>query len=330
MKIIHCAPFNIATKSGGALYANPVKISHGLIQNEHFVHNFDYRDMSRYFSFFRNKKHGQTKMNQFFISLIKDISPDVIIFGHAELIYPETFEYIKQKGIKTLFWYNDIPIQKSFLQITPIFDMIVTTAGGAFIDNLQQFNKNTFFMPNLVDKNIEKYKSFENTAHLYDILFAGRPDKERLKVIFNLKKHFEKRLKIIGDTKHTTIIGHDYFELIKDSKICINHNRSFTLENKWYSSDRLMHILGNGSFCLSTRIINGEDFFEDKLEYYDNMDELIEKSIYFLNHEKSRIEKSIWLYNRVHYLFNAKRVSKYLIDLLLEKSMELKQYEWYK
>ena len=38
MRIIHCAPFNIITKSGGSLYANPIKISQGLIQNNHFVH----------------------------------------------------------------------------------------------------------------------------------------------------------------------------------------------------------------------------------------------------------------------------------------------------
>ena len=50
MRIIHCAPFNIITKTGGALYANPIKISQGLIQNNHFVHNFDYRDTSRYMS----------------------------------------------------------------------------------------------------------------------------------------------------------------------------------------------------------------------------------------------------------------------------------------
>lgn len=330
MRFIHCAPFNMATKSGGALYANPVKISHGLIQNGHFVHNFDYRDMSRYFSFLKNKKHGQKSMNQFFISIIKDIKPDVIIFGHAELIYLETFEYIKQKGIKMLFWYNDIPIQKSFLQVAPLFDIIVTTAGGNFIDNLQQFNQNSFFMPNLVDKNIEKYKSFENGTHLYDILFAARTDGERSQVVSSLSNNFKQGLKVIGDTKETTIIGEPYFELIQNSKICVNHNRNFTLENKWYSSDRLMHILGNGSFCLSTEIVNGEDFFEDKLEYYDDETELIEKATYFLNHEKIRIEKSIWLHEKTHKLFNAKRVSKYLVDLLLQNNIELKQYEWYK
>ena len=70
MRIVHCAPFNILTKSGGSLYSNPIKISQGLVQNNHFVHNFDYRDTSRYLSLFRNKKNGQEKMNTFFRSLI--------------------------------------------------------------------------------------------------------------------------------------------------------------------------------------------------------------------------------------------------------------------
>lgn len=329
MRIIHCAPFNIVTKSGGALYSNPIKISHGLIQNGHFVHNFDYRDMARYFSFFRNKKHGQNKMNHFFISNIDDIKPDLIIFGHAELIYPETFAYIKNQGIKILFWYNDIPIQKSFSQVSPFFDVIVTTAGGKFVENLQKFNKNSFFMPNLVDKNIEKHKSFENDHYMYDILFSGRPDQEREKVISTLKVIYNQKLKIIGDTKKTTIIGEKYFELIQDSKICINHNKKFTLENKWYTSDRLMHILANGSFCLSTKIIGGEDFFEDKLEYYNSEEELMEKVKYFLHHDEQRIEKAIWLHKRVHQLFNAKRVSQYLLDLVYQDLNALEKYEWY-
>ena len=48
MRIIHCAPFNIITKSGGSLYANPIKISQGLIQNNHFVHNFDFGEKRSY------------------------------------------------------------------------------------------------------------------------------------------------------------------------------------------------------------------------------------------------------------------------------------------
>ena len=330
MRFIHCAPFNIFSKVGGSLYSNPIKISQGLIQNNHYVHNFDYRDTSRYLSFFNNKKNGQKKMNKFFISLIDDINPDVIIFGHAELIFEETYEYIKRKKIRMVYWYNDIPLQNYFNKIAHYFDFILTTAGGEFIEEIKKYNKDTFFLPNLVDKNIEKYKCFNNKVFRNEILFTGRKDKERSKLISYLKSTLGSKIKFIGDTKGSVVIGEQYLSEIANSKICVNHNRDFTLKYEWYTSDRLMHIIGNGSFPLSTKIINGEDFFEDKLEYYSSYEELVEKSLYYLDNKEKRVEKSIWLYKRVHELFDSKRVALYIIDLLENNSKNLKSYEWYK
>ena len=332
MRIIHCAPFNIITKTGGSLYANPIKISQGLIQNNHFVHNFDYRDTSRYMSFLRNKKNGQKKMNIFFRNLVDDINPDLIIFGHAELIYEETYEYIKQKNIRMIFWYNDVPIKDYFKEVAHYFDFILTTAGGKFISDIKEYNKNTYFLPNLVDENIEKYKAYKNDSFKYDLLFTGRHDTERAKLIEFINSNINDNIKTkyIGHNKKSVVIGDDYLSAIANSKICINHNRDFTLENEWYTSDRLFHILGNGSFALSTKIINGEDFFEDKLEYYESYEELVSKAHYFINNEKERLEKSEWLRNRVHSLFNSKRIASYILSLLNDDEKDLKTYEWYK
>lgn len=332
MRIIHCAPFNIFTKTGGSLYANPIKITQGLMQNNHFVHNFDYRDTSRYMSFFRNKKNGQKAMNEFFKNLIGDIRPDLIVFGHAELIEEETFEYIKRNNIRMIFWYNDIPIQASFQKIAHYFDFILTTAGGDFISNIKQYNNNVFFLPNLVDENIEKYKAYENKSFENDLLFTARNDPERaeLREYLNANINSDIKIKYIGHNKKSVVIGDAYLKALASSKICVNHNRDFTLMNEWYTSDRLFHILGNGSFALSTKIINGEDFFEDKLEYYESYEDLVSKVHYFLDNEKERLEKSKWLRARVHTLFNSKRVAKYILSLFNDDIIDLKTYEWYK
>ncbi|QKF78383.1 glycosyltransferase [Arcobacter defluvii] len=330
MRIIHCAPFNLFTKIGGSLYSNPVKISMGFVENGHFVHNFDYRDSSRYLSIFKNKKNGQKKMNDFFKSLIDDIAPDLIVFGHAELIFKETFEYIKNKKIRMIYWYNDIPLQKYFEEIASYFDFILTTAGGEFIDKIKEYNQNTYFLPNLVNENIEKYRGFENNSFSYDLLFSGRYDNERGKLIDYINTNTKINIKYIGHNKESVVIGENYLSTIANSKICINHNRDFTLKYEWYTSDRLMHIMGNGSFPLSTKIINGEDFFEDKLEYYETNEELINKIHYFIHNEKERLEKSRWLRTQVHQLFSSKRVTNYILNLLDENNKELKNYEWYK
>ena len=331
MRIIHCAPFNIFTKSGGALYSNPVKISQGFVQNGHFVHNFDYRDTARYFSIFKNKRNGTRKMNNFFKSIVDDINPDIVIFGHAELIEYSTYEYIKNKKIKMIFWYNDLPLPTDMEKKSHYFDLILTTAAGMMLNDLRKFHKVSFFMPNLVDKSIECYKSFTNKCYKNDILFTGRYDNERAELVDYIKNNINTVLpkSFLGLDKNSLVIGDDYLKEIYNSKICLSHNREFSTEYKWFTSDRLMHILGNGSFCLSTPMLNNEDFFEDKLEIYENLEQLHQKVDFYLSNDDKRIQNAKWLYERTHSLFNAKRVTKYIIDLLENDIKELNQYEWF-
>ncbi len=330
MRIIHCAPFNLFTKSGGSLYSNPVKISMGLIQNGHFVHNFDYRDSSRYYSLFKNKKNGQKKMNDLFKTLIDDIKPDLIIFGHAELIDEDTFHEIKRKKIRMIFWYNDMMIDSLFKKVGHLFDSVFITGAGEIIDNLKEFNQNSFFLPNPVNKNIEKYQGYLQKQE-FDLFFSGRKDSDRKDLINYMEKDLNTlKLKIIGQSSDSIVIGDEYFKLIENSKICLNHSRTSYKINKWYTSDRLMHILGNGSFCLSRTIINGEDFFEDKLDYYETEEELYYKVMYYLKNEDERIKKSKWLYKRTHDLFSSEKVSAYMIDILNQDTKSLNKYEWCK
>lgn len=329
MRIIHCAPFNIMTKTGGSLYANPIKISLGLVENGHYVHNFDYRDTARYFSLFKNKSGGIKKMNLHFKQVIDDIAPDLIIFGHAELIHVDTFHYIKSKNIKMIFWYNDMRLEHHFHDIGHLFDVVLITGAGSIIDILKQYNINSYFLPNPVNKNIESYKAFEQTQK-HDLLFSGRKDSQRKELIAYIETYLNNiNINLIGQTQETTITGQKYFELINNTKICLNHNRDEYMVNKWYTSDRLMHVLGNGSFCLSRPIIDGEDFFEDKLDYYNTHDEMREKIYYYLENKEGRIHKTQWLYNRVHELFNTKKIGTYIIDLLNQNARSLTKYEWW-
>lgn len=329
MRIIHCSPFNLFTKVGGCLYSNPVKISMGLIENGHYVHNFDYRDTSRYYSIIKSKSGGIKKMNSLFKTLINDIKPDLIIFGHAELIDEEIFYEIKRRKIKMIFWYNDMIIDSLFKKVGHLFDSVFITGAGKIIDELKVYNQNSFFLPNPVNKNIEKYQGYLKKQE-FDLLFSGRKDADRKDLINYIENNFNKfKLKTIGQTPESIVIGDEYFSLIQNSKICLNHSRTSYKVNKWYTSDRLMHILGNGSFCLSRKIIDGEFFFEDKLDYYETEDELYTKVLYYIENEDERIKKTEWLYNRTHSLFNTKKVSSFMIDILKKDDKTLNNYEWY-
>jgi hypothetical protein len=270
-------------------------------------------------------------MNQFLIQLVDDISPDIVVFGHAELIEYSTYEYIKSKNIKMVFWYNDLPLPTDMKQKSEYFDLILSTAAGMMMDDLRKFHNYSFFMPNLVDKSIERYRSFENISYKSDILFTGRYDNERGELIDFIKNNIETKLPktFLGIDKDSVVIGDEYLKAIADSKIALSHNRKFSTEYKWFTSDRMMHILANGTFCLSTPMLNNEDFFEDKLEIYNNLDELNEKIKFYLNNEDKRINNAKWLYERTHNLFNSKRVTKYILDLVAENEKNLMKYEWF-
>ncbi len=329
MRIIHCAPFNIVTKIGGTLYANPVKISQGLLENNHFVHNFDYRDTARYYSFFKNKKGGVNKMNQLFLECVEAINPELIIFGHAELIAEETFYTLKRKNIKLILWYNDMIIEEHLKKVGHLFDMVLITGAGQILQEVKTFNPNAFFLPNPVNHNVERHQGFTK-LQTHDLLFSGRKDNERTKFIQLIQENLRTLdIKFIGQTHDQTVIGEPYFQLIADSKVCLNHSRDAYRYNKWYTSDRLMHILGNGSFCLSRTIIDGEDFFEDKLVYYDDFEDMRLKTLYYLENTQERIQKTQWLHKRVHTLFNTKSISGYIIHLLEQNHKELCQYLWW-
>jgi len=330
MKIIHCSPFNLFTKTGGCLYSNPVKISMGLVENGHYVHNFDYRDASRYYSLFKSKKSGQKKMNILFKELIYNIKPDLIIFGHAELINEDIFYELKSKNIKMIFWYNDMIIDDLFKKVGHLFDKVFITGAGQIIDDLKKINENSYFLPNPVNKNIENNIGYIANQK-FDLLFSGRKDAERRDLISFMESSFKNlNVKYIGQNSENTVIGNDYFKLISESKICLNHSRKSYMANKWYASDRLSHILGNGSFCLSRTIIDGELFFEDKLDYYDNEIELNEKVNYYLENTEDRISKTKWLHKRIHELFSSERVASYMLDIFNEDHKKLNSYEWYK
>lgn len=328
MRIIHCAPFATYTKIGLSLYTIPIKLSMGFIQNNHFVHNFDYRDTARYLSIFRNKKYGQKKMNEFFKEVVDSLRPDLVILGHAEMIYVDTLEYIKKQGVKIAYWFNDVPLADEFYEFAPYLDLAFATAGGEFVEDMQKKVSRSFFMPNPADVNCEKYRSFENEIFKYDVSMFTRKDSSRVELFEFVNNKMDKNIKklICGETRDSVIMGDDYLRVLRDSKIVINPNRGRGHKYRWYTSDRLMHILGNGSFTITTPILDSEKFFEDKLQSFNNIEELEQKIEYFLKNDKERRDLSKWLWTRTHQLFNAKKVSKYVLDALDEK--DLKEYEW--
>ena len=72
------------------------RINNGFIRLNHSVLEFSDRDIV---SYYRNLKdlNGSKKLNKKLIEVISNYLPDLIVFGHADLINSETLEFIKKK-----------------------------------------------------------------------------------------------------------------------------------------------------------------------------------------------------------------------------------------
>jgi len=95
---------------------------------------------------------------------------------------------------------------------------------------------------------------------------------------------------------------------------------------KYYSSDRITQIIGNGLVCLIDEKTQYNDFFNDKeMVFYKNVGDLSEKIKKISSDEKLR--KRIGQNGKKKYMkyFNSNIVSQYII----EKTLGLKSKNFY-
>ena len=95
---------------------------------------------------------------------------------------------------------------------------------------------------------------------------------------------------------------------------------------KYYSSDRITQIIGNGLVTLIDEKTQYNDFFkDDEMVFYKNIDDLSEKIIKISKDEKLR--KKIGKKGKDKYLkyFNSTLVAKFI----LEKTLDIKSKQKY-
>ena len=97
---------------------------------------------------------------------------------------------------------------------------------------------------------------------------------------------------------------------------------------KYYSSDRITQIVGNGLVCLIDEKTQYRDFFNDKeMVFYKNVSDLSEKILRISNDEKLR--QTIGKNGKLKYMkyFNSTSVAEFIIDKTLGIDNK-KKYLW--
>jgi glycosyltransferase involved in cell wall biosynthesis len=344
LRILHITNFN--ERLDGRLFFNTGRrINNGFIRQGHSVLGFSDRDIQKYYKSFSDIKGAKT-LNDKLKKTCYNYKPDLIILGHADLISADQIAELRKDYPNTRFgqWFLD-PLNKKgpdyernksrILDKINVVDATFLTTSPDVLNFLS--NKNSFFIPNPSDKAFETLNNFNNSCNV-DVFFAlshgvhrgvlksGKTDDRItfLKNLINITPDI--KFDIYGIDKVQPIWADHYFKTIMNAKMGLNLSRGEAI--KYYSSDRITQIIGNGLVCLIDEKTQYSNFFKnDEMIFYKNLNDLSEKILKISRDEKLR--KKIGKKGKEKYTkyFNSDLVSRYI----LEKSFDIpanKKYLW--
>ena len=218
-----------------------------------------------------------------------------------------------------------------------LMDASFITTSPSALPFLPKNDKN-FFIPNPSDSSFETLNNFNKSCSV-DVFFAlshgvhrgilksGKID-DRVIFLKNLQKRTQDvKFDIYGVDKVQPIWADHYFKTISNAKMGLNLSRGDAI--KYYSSDRITQIVGNGLVCLIDEKTKYQDFFDNsEMVFYKNESDLSEKILKISRDEK--IRKSIAKKGKKKYMkyFNSTNVADFIINKTLNIK-EKKKYFWH-
>jgi glycosyltransferase involved in cell wall biosynthesis len=318
------------------------KFTNGFVRNNHDVLEISDRDFIRNnksFNFIPNRDNFQN----YLLETFKNYNPDLLFFGHTKNIDLNTIDKLKSynKGLIISQW-NEDPIMSSLdyskqnisninLYSNLVDHNFITTHPSIIKNKLCSDNFNFFFVP--VDRNIERFDVFKMKPKK-DLFYAmshgvnravlkeGTEDNrvqfldKLVRKIPNIKYDF------YGFANKQPIWGNDFNNALINSKMGLNLSRG--KPTKYYSSNRIASIMGNGLLTLIDEKVKMNDFFDkNEIIFYKNINDLSDKIKFYSKNDKARKIIAQNGKNKYFKLFNEKRISKYIIDISLGKKVSL-------
>ena len=149
------------------------------------------------------------------------------------------------------------------------------------------------------------------------ILKSGKID-DRINFLNKLtNKTPNVKFDLYGINKVQPIWADHYFKTISNAKMGLNLSRGDAI--KYYSSDRITQIVGNGLVCLIDEKTQYRNFFNDnEMVFYKNISDLSEKILKISNDEKLRKKIAKKGKNKYMKYFNSNLVADYIINKTLD------------
>jgi glycosyltransferase involved in cell wall biosynthesis len=347
LRILHVTNFN--ERHDGRLFFNTGRrINNGFIRLGHSVLEFSDRDIVRHYKNFGDHT-GSKALNRKLINTVYNYKPDLLIFGHADLVKPETIAYLKDnyKDLKVAQWFLDPLIKNGpdyeknksrILDKIKFTDTNFLTTSPDVLDFLPK-NKPCLFIPNPSDPSFDVLNNYENKQCSMDVFFAlshgvhrgilkkGKHDERADFVNKLIEKTPNVKFDLYGINNIQPIWADSYLKSIANAKMGINLSRGNPI--KYYSSDRITQFVGNGLLTFIHDKTHYNNFFsDDEIIFYNNVSNLSEKIQKFANDDYLR--KKIAKKGKVKYMkfFNSTIVADYIINNTFEYSYKKNTYLW--
>ena len=347
LRILHVTNFN--ERLDGRLFFNTGRrLNNGFIRLGHSVLGFSDRDIQKYYKNLNDFKGSKT-LNDKLKKTCYNYKPDLIITGHADLITKQQIQELKEDNPNTKFaqWFLD-PLNKfgpdfyrnkdRILDKIDVMDSTFLTTCPSVLNFLPN-DKRCFYIPNPSDNSFETLNNFNKSCNV-DVFFALshgvhrgklKSGKEDDRIIFLEKlQNMTNDIKfdLYGVNNVQPIWADHYFKTISNAKMGLNLSRGKAI--KYYSSDRITQIVGNGLVCLIDEKTKYRNFFNDsEMVFYSNISDLSEKILKISKDDKLR--RKIAKNGKEKYMknFNSTLVANYIINKTLDLK-DKKNYLWEK
>ena len=266
-----------------------------------------------------------------------------MFFGHTKNIDLNTIDEFKSHNKNLIIsQWNEDPVMPSLdyskhnISNINLYSGVadhnfITTDPSVVKNKINSKNLHFFFIP--VDKNIECFDVFKMTpkkdlfyamSHGVNraVLKSGIEDSRVTFLDKLIKKIPEIKYDFYGFSNKQPIWGNEFNNALINSKMGLNLSRGNPA--KYYSSNRIASIVGNGLLTFIDERVKLNDFFtKNEIIFYKNLDDLGDKIRFYSKTDDLR--KKIASNGKKKYfkLFNEQRVSKYILDISLGNKAKL-------
>ena len=347
LRILHLTNFN--ERHDGRLYFNTGRrINNGFIRLGHSVLEFSDRDIQKNYKNYKDIT-GAKRLNDKLIKTCYNYKPDLIVLGHADLVSGQTLGELKNDypRLKISQWFLD-PLNKNgpdynrnksrILDKSDFIEANFLTTSPDKVNFLPKKIEN-YYIPNPADDSFETLNNSKRHCNM-DVFFAlshgvhrgilkyGKSDDRNFFINKLIKKTKNVKFDVYGVNNIQPIWADQYFKTIENSKMGLNLSRGEPI--KYYSSDRITQIIGNGLVTLiDERAMYGDFFTDMEMVFYKNISDLSEKILKLTKDDKLR--RKIGNNGKKKYLkfFNSKLVSEFIINKSMGHDSN-KKYLWHK